>query len=455
MPPLLLRGGRVIDPASSLDRTADVAVDERGRIASVAPGLSPIPGAAVIDCAGLIVCPGLIDPHVHLREPGQEHKETIATGAAAAAAGGFTTVCCMPNTSPALDSAAMIEAVRARADAALRDASEAPESPGSPYAGRLAARVFAVGAVSKGRKGEELAEIALMARAGAVGFSDDGDCVMSAGLMSRALAAVAPTGRAVMQHCQDHTMTGASAMHAGPTAVRLGLVGWPSAAEEIIIERDLRLNRAIGSRYHLQHLSAAGAVDIVRRARREGQPVTAEASPHHLLLTDEACDNYNTAAKMNPPLRTGEDVAALIEGVRDGTVTILASDHAPHTPDEKALPFEAAPFGIVGLETALALYIEALITPGVIGWPRLLEMLTINPARLCGLDRCGIGSLAPGNPADITVIDPEVRWTIGEADLAGKCRNSPFLGRAARGRAVMTFIGGEPLLRAPGLDRRR
>lgn len=455
MPPLLLRGGRVIDPASSLDLTADVAVDEHGRIAAVGPSLSADASGAVVDCRGLIVCPGLIDPHVHLREPGQEHKETIATGAAAAAAGGFTTVCCMPNTSPALDSAAMIDAVRAKADAALRDAPLAPESPGSPYAGRLAARVFAVGAVSKGRKGDELAEIGLMAKAGAVGFSDDGDCVMSAGLMSRALAAVAPTGRAIMQHCQDHTMTGASVMHAGPTAARLGLVGWPSAAEEIIIERDVRLNRAMGCKYHVQHISTAGAVDIVRRARLAGEPVTAEASPHHLLLTDEACDNYATAAKMNPPLRAREDVDALLEGVRDGTVSILATDHAPHTPDEKSLPFEAAPFGIVGLETALALYIEALITPGVIGWPRLIEMLTINPARLCNLDRCGLGSLAPGNPADITVIDPEARWTVGEADLAGKCRNTPFLGRAVQGRAVMTLVRGEPRLRAPGWERRR
>jgi dihydroorotase len=428
---LLIINGRVIDPASSFDKQADVAIAD-GIVAAVGPSLDRSHADRVIDAEGCIVCPGLIDPHVHLREPGGEEAETIATGTAAAVAGGFTTVCCMPNTTPALDDDAMVEFI-----------FKQTEMTGH-------CRVYPVGAVSKGRKGEELAEIGMMARAGAVGFSDDGDFVTSAGLMSKALAYIKPTGRALMQHCQEMSLTRGASMHAGEVATRLGLGGWPRVAEEIAIERDVRLNRTIGCRYHVQHLSSAGSVEIVRRARADGQPVTAEASPHHLLLTHEEVTRhggYWTHAKMNPPLREKSDIAAMLAGIADGTITVLATDHAPHTAERKSMEFEAAPFGIIGLETALALYIEALVTPGVIGWPRLIAMMTIEPARLCGFDAFdhgpGHGTLRVGAPGDVTVIDPNLEWTISESDLAGTSRNTPFLGRRVKGRATATIVAGE------------
>jgi dihydroorotase len=425
MPNLLITGGRVIDPWSGADSVADIAVRD-GRIAEIGPGLSQSPAKRIIDAEGMLVTPGLIDPHVHLREPGQEHKETLATGSLAAVRGGFTTLCCMPNTSPALDGPELIGFIDARAAATAH------------------CRIFTVAAVTRGRKGEDLTEIPLMASAGAVGFSDDGDCIASAGVMARALAVIKPTGLALMQHCQEPSLTRGASMHSGTVATRLGLTGWPRAAEEIIIERDIRLNRSIGCRYHVQHISSGDSVRIVRRARAEGQPVSAEASPHHLLLTHEACDGYNTAAKMNPPLREEPDILAIREGVADGTITVLATDHAPHTSEEKALPFEEAPFGIVGLESALALYAEALISTGAISWPRLIALMTIEPARLCGLDTArGLGKLTVGGPADITIIDPDSPWTIRASDLASKSRNTPFDGRHVRGRAIVTIVGGQ------------
>ncbi len=424
MPSILITGGRVIDPASGTDRTANIAVSD-DLIGAISPSLPVSAADQVIDARGCIVCPGLIDPHVHLREPGQEQKETLESGSRAAVAGGFTTLCCMPNTQPALDTPELIGFIERRAGQSA------------------ACRVFAVGAATRGRRGEELAEIALMARAGAVGFSDDGDCVASAGVMARVLAAVKQTGRAFMQHCQEPTLTRGASMHAGEVSTRLGLVGWPRAAEEIIIERDIRLNRAIGCRYHVQHISSGDSVEIVRRARAEGLPVTAEASPHHLLLTHDACDGYNTAAKVNPPLRESRDAEALRRGVADGTITVLATDHAPHTPEEKALPFEEAPFGLVGLQTALPLYAEALVAAGLIDWPRLIALMTVEPARLCGLDARGLGMLKVGGPADVTVIDPDAEWTVRAAEFAGPSKNTPFDGRRVRGRAVATIVGGD------------
>jgi dihydroorotase len=435
MSSLLITGGRLIDPASGTDRIADLAIAD-GIVAAIGqPGgggergrLARSPAERTIDAEGCIVAPGLIDPHVHLREPGGEEAETIASGTAAAVEGGFTTVVCMPNTSPPIDDDSMVEFIFKQTELTGRS------------------RVFPVGAISKGRRGEELAEIALMARAGAVGFSDDGDGVASADLMAKALAYIRPTGRALMQHCQEPTLTRNASMHAGDVATRLGLGGWPRVAEELMIERDVRLDRGIGCRYHVQHISSAGSVEIVRRARAEKQPVTAEATPHHLLLTHEEVDRhggYWTAAKMNPPLRERSDVNALLEGIADGTITILATDHAPHAAERKALEFEAAPFGIVGLETALALYIQALIEPGVLDWPRLVAMLTIEPARLCALDSMGLGSLRVGAPGDVTVIDPAERWTIDASKFAGLSRNTPFDGRAVRGRAIATVVAGD------------
>ncbi|MCE7974135.1 MAG: dihydroorotase [Leptolyngbya sp. PLA1] len=423
MPALLITQGRVIDSASNSSKVADVAIVD-GLVAAIGRKLPRSPAQRVIEADGLLVTPGLIDPHVHLREPGGEHKETLATGSAAAVAGGFATVCCMPNTSPALDTPEVLGFIRDRA------------------AGTAICRVFPVAAVTRGRKGEELCEIDLLARAGAVGFSDDGDCVASAGMMARVFAAVARTGLAFMQHCQEPTLTRGASMHAGEVSTRLGLTGWPRVAEEIIIERDVRLSRASACRYHVQHISSGDSVEIVRRARKEGLPVTAEASPHHLLLTHDACDGYNTLAKVNPPLRESRDVAAIVKGVADGTLTVLATDHAPHTPDEKALPFEEAPFGLVGLETALPLYAEALVHSGAISWERLVRLMTLEPARLCGLDKAGLGSLRVGGPADVTLIDPDTRWTISPDALCGRSRNSPFFGRKVRGRAVLTLVGG-------------
>jgi len=425
MPALFITNGRLIDPASGLDETGDLVIND-GRVVQVGGKAKPAKGATVIDARERIVTPGLIDPHVHLREPGKEEAETIASGAAAAVSGGFTTVCCMPNTTPALDHPAMIDSVYRRADLAGQ------------------ARVFPGAAVTKGRKGTELAEIGLMAAAGAVGFSDDGDCVESPAVQRRAFQFIKQAGSVMMQHCQDRSLTQGGVMNAGPTAMRMGLTGWPAVAEEMVIERDVRLNRDIGCRYHVQHMSCAGSVEIVRRARAEGQPVTAEASPHHLLLTDEACLGYNTNAKMNPPLRAMRDVEALLEGVADGTITVLATDHAPHTREAKDLEFDAAPFGIVGIETALALYVKALVEPKIIDWPRLIALLTVEPAKLCGLDRepWGLGRLAVGGRADVTVIDPDAEWTIRAAEFKSKSRNTPFEGWTVRGRAEAVIVNG-------------
>lgn len=446
---VVILGGRVIDPASGLDRVADVVI-ERGRVAAIGPGVGAGAGAGggggvVIEAAGLIVAPGLIDPHVHLREPGGEHKETIETGTAAAVAGGFTSVCCMPNTAPAIDTPEMVRAVLRRAEEVGR------------------CRVFPVSAGTVGRGGERPSEIGLCARAGAVGISDDGEAIASAGVMARVLELCAGAGVAFMQHCQEPTMTRGAAMHAGAVSARLGLGGWPRAAEELIIERDVRLVAAGGgrARYHVQHMSSAGSVEIVRRARLAGLDVTAEVSPHHLTLTDGAvCGSgpvaggngaggggdggcaYDTAAKMNPPLREWSDVEALRAAVAEGVVTVLATDHAPHTADEKAVPFEEAPFGIIGLETAVGLYAGALVGTGLIGWPRLIWLMTVGPAVLCGLDRLGLGALAVGGPGDVTLIDPGLEWVVGESDLAGRSRNTPFLGHRLRGRAVGTVVGG-------------
>lgn len=419
---VLVRGGRVMDPGSGTDRAADVLV-RNGRVERIGAGL-PDDGARVIDAAGCLVTPGLIDPHVHLREPGQTYKEDIASGTACAVAGGFTAVCCMPNTRPAMDSPEVVRLVTERA----RDA------------GRC--RVYCVSAGTVGRQGERVADIAGCVGAGAVGISDDGDAIADAGVMRAVLAECARHDRVFMQHCQDPATTVGSVMHEGAVSRRLGLTGWPREAEESIVERDIAIARETGARYHVQHISSAGTVELIRHARSRGLAVTGEASPHHLLLTDEAVERLGSAAKMNPPLREWADVVALREGVRDGVVTVLATDHAPHASDEKRNPLASAPFGIIGLETALALYAEALVHTGLLGWDRLIGLMTVEPARLCGLDAAGLGSLVEGGVGDVTVIDPELEWVIGPDDLKGKSVNTPFLGWAVRGRAVATVVGG-------------
>ncbi|MEL6330091.1 MAG: dihydroorotase [Planctomycetota bacterium] len=436
---LLIKGGRVIDPASGRDETADVLLVD-GAVRAIEARIDGLPGpadrdaagSATLEAEGLIVAPGLIDPHVHFRQPGQEYKETIESGSDAAVAGGFTTVVMMPNTSPAIDGPEIVEAVLA---IAAREAK---------------CRVFTTCCATTGRKGERLVEIDRCRRAGAVGVTDDGDVIESPAMMRRVLEAAAESGLTVMQHAQDRSLTPGSVMHAGEVSTRFGVAGWPRIAEEIVVDRDCRLTAsAPGSRYHVQHISSGGTVEILKRWRDAGAAVSGEASPHHLTLTHEACvspdgEKLLPAAKMNPPLRETSDVRALRQAVADGVITVLATDHAPHAAHEKAEPFEAAPFGIVGLETALPLYAEALVRSGAIGWPRLIAMMTLEPARLCGLDSRGLGSLAVGGPADVTLIDPDLDWAITDDVFRGRSRNSPFVGHHARGRAVATIVGGHP-----------
>ncbi len=423
MDDLLIHGGRVVDPASGYDQTADLLLSD-GVIAAIGrmPGDA---GVQRLDAEGCIVAPGLIDVHVHFREPDPEHRETIASGCHAAANGGFTAVCCMPNTRPPIDTPVLVDYVRQQ--------------------GRLtgSTRVFTTGCATAGRAGKRPAAIAEMSRAGAVAFTDDGDCVADAGVMANVLRAVHATGRCFMQHCQEPTMTRGAAMNACVLATRLALAGWPAEAEAVVIERDVRLNQAIGCRYHAQHVSCRGSVDLIRRARRDGQPVTGEASPHHLLLTEDLCDGYDTAAKVNPPLRTGDDIAAIKEGIADGSITVLATDHAPHPTHRKQIEFETAAFGIVGLETALPLYMEALVGDGVIDITAMLAMMTCNAAQLLGIHRMGLGSLSVGGPADVTVIDPHMEWTIAAEAFASTGRHSPFEGRTVRGRAIATIVAGK------------
>lgn len=425
---LTIRNGRVIDPGNGVDEVTDVVI-ERGRVTRI--GSASKPDGPTIDASGCIVCPGLIDPQVHFREPGQEEKETIATGAAAAINGGFTSVVCMANTSPTIDDDARIEFV-------YKQAAKAD-----------LCNVFPVGAVTKGRRGEELAEIGLMAKAGAVAFTDDGDCIASSAVMRMALGYVKMTGRVLMQHCEDPVLVAHGAMNAGEVATRLGLSGRPAIAEELMIQRDILLNRDIGCRFHVQHISTEGGCEAVRAARRRGEPVTTEVSAHHLLLTEEDCVGYDTRYKMNPPLRTKRDIAALLEGVRDGTITVLATDHAPHTREEKEREFAVAPAGILGLDCTLPLYARALVESETIDWPRLIAMMTQHPAELCNLT--GKGTLGAGADGDVTVIDPGMAWTIDVEDFASKASNCPFDGWNVTGRAIATVVGGHvKLLRDAG-----
>ncbi len=417
---LLIRNVRIIDPAQEIDEVGALALRD-GRVAALGKR-TPADADQVIDGAGLIAAPGLIDMHVHLREPGREEAETIASGCAAAAAGGFTAVACMPNTEPALDTDSAIEFV-------LRQAG---------VSGMC--RVYPIGALTKARAGRELAEIGMMVRAGAVAFSDDGVGLADAGVCLKAMRYVAMFDRLFIQHCEDAALASGGCMNAGPLATRLGLPGLPAIAEEAMIQRDVLLAAQTPVRYHVAHISTAGAVELVRQARRDGGRVTAEVCPHHLLLTDDACDSYDTNCKMNPPLRSAADVQACAAGVADGTIDCLVTDHAPHTRESKEREFQDAPMGIVGLETALPLFIRALLDPGLIDWPRLIAAMSTIPARLLGVAG---GSLRVGAPADVTLIDPQAEWTIDAEQFRSKSRNTPFDGWRVRGRAVMTMIDGQ------------
>lgn len=418
---VFIEGGRVIDPASGTDGVRTVVVRE-GRIAEVAERLERPRDARAIDARGRWVTPGFLDLHVHLREPGQEYKETVASGARAAVAGGFTAVCAMPNTNPVNDNASVTELILARAAAAGL------------------ARVYPVGAISKGSKGEELAEYGELRAAGCVALSDDGKPVMSAALMRRALEYARAFELPLTVHEEDLGLVGKGVMHEGPASTRLGLKGVPAAAEEVMVSRDLALVELTGGRLHIAHLSTAGAVRAVREAKRRGLAVTAEVTPHHLTLTDEdvARSRYDTAFKMNPPLRSAEDVRALREALADGTIDCIATDHAPHSAVEKDLEFDAAANGIVGLETAFPVCL-ALVREGLLGERRLVEALTAAPARTFGLPG---GSLARGAPADLAILDPGLEWRCDPARFHSKSRNSPWKGTALVGRCTHVFVGG-------------
>jgi dihydroorotase len=415
-----ITGGRIIDPSQDIDQIGDLWLS-RGRVQPFGGG-SYEEADVFIDARGMIVCPGLIDVHVHLREPGNEEDETIATGAAAALAGGVTTVACMPNTLPAIDSQGAAEFVVLQAQRARK------------------ANVYPVGAVSKGRKGEELAELGQLVAGGAVAFTDDGAPVASAFLMRRALEYSKMFDRVIMQHCQVPELTVGGVMNEGFESMKLGLAGMPAAAEDIMVARDIRLAEITGGRLHIQHISTARSVELVREGKRRGVKVTAEACPHHFTLTDERLRTFDSNYKMNPPLRTWTDVEAVIGGLVDGTIEILATDHAPHAPEKKMRELDQAPFGIVGLETLLPITIKGLIEPGHLSWVDVIRKLTVNPARLLGIAK---GSLKPGADADVTIIDPESRWTVDPSRFQSKSRNTPFGGWDVRGRAHTVIVAGE------------
>ena len=419
---LLLRGGRVVDPSQGLDGDADLLI-EGERVAAVGPGLEAPADAEVLDVAGKVVAPGLIDIHVHLREPGQEYKETIATGTRAAARGGFTAVACMANTAPVNDSPSVTEHILSQARRAGW------------------ARVYPVAAITKGLAGEELAEMGQLRAAGAVAFSDDGLPVSSPELMRRALSYARHFDAPIVQHAQDLALSGAGAMHEGVWSTRLGVPGIPATAEDVMVARDIELVALTGGRYHLQHLSSARSLDLVREAKRRGLAVTCEVSPHHLLLTDESvhASGLDPNFKMNPPLRSAADRQTLLEGLADGSIDVIATDHAPHHPDEKLVPFGEAPFGIVGLETAVGLCLDRLVGKGRLDLSRLVDLLSCRAAATMGLEG---GTLAVGSLADVTVLDLEAEWHVDPEAFESRSRNTPFAGWSGKGKAVLTIVGG-------------
>lgn len=426
---LLLRGGRLIDPASQRDELADVWI-EGGRIAAVSP-LANSSGRLkaeladgspeVLDARGLWVSPGFVDLHTHLREPGDEHKEDIASGLRAAAAGGFTTVCCMPNTRPVNDHRAITELM----------VYKAARCGGT--------RLLPFGAITRGLQGSELSEMGSLREAGAVGVSDDGRCVMNAAVMRRALEYASDFDLLVSQHAEDHDLTAGAQMHEGAVSTRLGLRGWPREAEDIIVGRDLILAAATTARYHVAHISSLGAVRLVAEAKARGMRVSAEVTPHHLLLTEEALLGYQTACKVNPPLRSLEDREALRQALRDGTIDCIATDHAPHAGSDKDCEFDAAAVGINGLETAVATLLS-LVRDGVLTPLRLVEALSTAPARLLGDSERG--HLRVGAIADLTLIDPERRWRLERQSLQSRSANTPWLGQELVGRVALTVVGG-------------
>ena len=417
---LLLKNAHVIDPQVGLNETADILVRD-GKIVEIGANLTMEKGVER-DLSGKVVVPGLVDIHVHLREPGYELKEDIASGTRAAAHGGFTAVCCMPNTKPIIDNALGVEYVQARAAAVGK------------------CRVHVAGSCSQGLKGDTLSEMGDMVAHGAVAFTDDGRGVQGAGMMRRVMDYAAQFDRVVMSHCQDEDLVGDGQVNEGVVSTRLGMLGWPAEGEEIQIARDIAICRLTGCPLHIQHLTTARGLDLVRAAKAEGLPVTCEVTPHHLFLTEDAIgDDYNTSLKVNPPLRTADDAAALIEGVKDGTVDAIVTDHAPHNDFEKNAEFELAPFGMIGLETSLSLVITNLVKPGIISWERAIELMAVRPREILRVERV---ALEPGATADLTVIDEDAAWTVDAADFLSKAVNSGFIGAELTGRATDVYVGG-------------
>ncbi|MBA3258219.1 MAG: dihydroorotase [Gemmatimonadales bacterium] len=420
MRPILITGARIIDPSRDTDEVADLYLAE-GKVQALGRDLGRPDEALVLDGAGKVVAPGLIDLHVHLREPGQEDVETVASGAMAAAAGGFSAVCAMPNTDPVTDNQAAVGFIVSQAQRAGK------------------ARVYPIGAISLAQKGQQLAEFGELVGAGAVAVSDDGKPVASSHLMRTALEYARTFGIPVADHCEDPTLSAGGAMHEGLVSTRLGLKGIPAAAEEIMVARDILLAEHTGGHVHLCHMSTRGSVELIRRGKEKGIRVTAEACPHHFALTHEACEGYNTNAKMNPPLREPEDREAIRQGLSDGTIDVICTDHAPHHYDAKEREFDDAPNGIIGLETALGLALTELVESGLLTLPTLIQRMSVMPARIFGLPG---GTLAPGAAADVVILDPAERWVVEPAEFFSKSRNTPFAGRELRGRAAATIVRG-------------
>jgi dihydroorotase len=420
MAKLAIRNGRVIDPATRLDGVRDVLIED-GRIAAIGENLSVSEGAAEFDATGLVVAPGFIDMHVHLREPGFEYAESIETGSRCAAAGGFTSICCMPNTSPVNDSATVTRYIMERASR------------------HAVVNVFPIGAITKGSLGEEMAEIGSMKQAGIVAISDDGRPVMNARVMRRAMETAKSFGIPVIDHCEDLHLSAGGDMNEGVDSVRLGLRGIPAASEDVMVARDILLAQLTGVRFHVAHISSRYSIEMVAFAKARGLPVSAETTPHHFSLADEEMPPYDSNYKMKPPLRGKCDVAAVTQGLVSGAIEAIATDHAPHPGSEKTQEFEKCPFGIIGLETAIGLSLERLVHPGAISLPRLVELFTLGPARILNLDR---GRLAIDGPADITILDPDRAWIYDVNRSFSKSRNTPFHGRTFRGGPVATIVNG-------------
>lgn len=423
---LLIKNGRVIDPTSKTDETLDILI-ENGKIKAISPRID-LKEAEIIDASRLVVAPGFIDMHVHLREPGEEHKEDIATGSLAAARGGFTSICCMPNTRPPNDNSGITQYI-------ITEARK-----------RAVVNIYPVAAITRGLAGEELTDMADLSQAGAIAFSDDGQPIANSLVMRRALEYSLLLDKLIIDHCEDKSLSAGGVMHEGEISLRLGLSGMPAAAEEIMIARDIILAQLTRARLHIAHISTKGGIELVRSAKKKGVPVTAEVTPHHLILCDDNLVNYDPNFKVNPPLRSAEHRQALLEGLKDGTIDVIATDHAPHTPEEKDVEFDLAPFGLIGLETAVSLMLDRFVHKNIISLERLIELMSCRPAQLLGLKNKG--KIVPGADADLTILNLRQEVVVDVHRFASKSRNCPFHGWKLKGAVALTIVGGKIVYRA-------